>query len=202
MSRSFSLAFAGVLLAASGCRGGRGVVTTSASPVRVQFVAQADSFNTAAREYERLWAAEGARIVQAMERVSGLRFTSPLFADTAITAQVLERASNSGYRTSPMQMRASYPFDTKRATLVHELGHRLQAGLFRRDEEEHGPLFLWIYDVWVDVYGREFADAQVLVEKRRGGPYPAAWDAAMALSRAERATRWKALRDERMPTRR
>jgi hypothetical protein len=184
-----------------GCSSRQGAVTAAAPTVRVQFVAHDDSFNAAANEYERLWAAEGARIVRTMERVSGLRFVSSNYADTAITAQVLERASRSGYRDTPMRLRASYPFDTRRATLIHELGHRLQAGLFRREEEEHGPLFLWIYDVWVDLYGREFADAQVAVERRRGGPYPAAWDAAMALSASERAAKWKALVAERMSTR-
>ncbi len=101
-----------------------------------------------------------------------------------------------------MRMRASYPPDTKKATLVHELGHRLQSGFFRRDEEEHGPLFLWLYDVWVQLYGREFADAQVEVEKRRRGPYPKAWDDALALTAAERASQWRAIVAERLPTRR
>ena len=202
----------GVALSAlvAGCRGagasgsraaeppGRRAVT----PVRLTFVAQSDSFADAAREYERLWAAEGARIVAAMETVSGLSFVSPVYADTAITANVLEAVSFSGYRERPMRMRASYPPDTKKATLIHELGHRLQAGLFRRDEEEHGPLFLWLYDVWVALYGKEFADAQVAVEKRRRGPYPAAWDAALALTPAERAARWRAIVAERSPTRR
>ena len=123
-------------------------------------------------------------------------------ADNAITANVLERASNSGYRDSPMQLRASYSADTKKATIIHELGHRLQSGLFRRDEEEHGFLFLWIYDVWVALYGREFADAQVVIERARGGPYPKTWDEAMALTAAQRAARWRALVAERLPTRR
>jgi hypothetical protein len=109
----------------------------------------------------------------------------------------------SGYRDiTPMRMRASYPPDTKKATLIHELGHRLQSGFFRRDEEEHGPLFLWLYDTWVQLYGREFADAQVEIEKRRRGPYPKAWDDALALSAAERAARWRAIVAERLPTRR
>lgn len=201
MSRSFGPGLASALVMAVGCVGGQSAVMAPNSPVRIQFVAEGDSFAAAAREYERLWATDGARIVQAMERVSDLTFISARFADTAIAARVLERASSSGYRDTPMQMRASYPPDTRRATLIHELGHRLQAGLFRREEEEHGPLFLWIYDVWVDLYGRDFADAQVMVERRRGGPYPAAWDAAMGLSKAERAARWKALLTERTPTR-
>ncbi|MFN2566668.1 MAG: hypothetical protein ABR499_16855 [Gemmatimonadaceae bacterium] len=159
---------------------------------------QSDTFAAAAREYEELWATEGDRIVRAMELVSGLTFR-----DSAVTAIVYEAVSFSGYReTTPMRMRASYPPDTKKATLIHELGHRLQSGLFRREEEEHGPLFLWLYDVWVQLYGREFADAQVEVEKRRRGPYPKAWADALALMPTERAAGWRALVSERMPTRR
>jgi hypothetical protein len=172
------------------------------SRVRISFVPQSDSFAAAAEEYRQLWAAEGERIVAAMEEVSGLTFVYPAYADTAITAIVFEGVSNSGYRASPMRLRASYPPDTKKATLAHELGHRLQAGLFRRDEEEHGPLCLWLYDVWVKLYGKEFADAQVVVEKRRGGPYPKAWDEALALSPEQRAARWRAMVAERIATRR
>jgi hypothetical protein len=171
-------------------------------PVRITFVAQSDSFAAAVHEYERLWATEGPRIVAAMERVSGLTFVSPVYADTSITANVLEQASNSGYRDSPMQLRASYSYDTKRATLVHELGHRLQSGLFRRDEEEHGPLFLWVYDVWVSLWGRELADAQVVIERARGERYQKAWSEALAFTAEQRAARWRELRDERIPTRR
>jgi hypothetical protein len=170
--------------------------------VRITFQAQSDSFAASVAEYTRLWNAEGARMVAAMEAVSGLRFVYAQFADTAITANVLERASSSGYRTSPMEMRASYPLDTKRATLIHELGHRLMAGFFRRDEEEHGVLFLWLYDTWVRLYGREFADAQVAVEIRRRGPYPDAWRQALAFDSAGRARRWREILNERLPTRR
>jgi hypothetical protein len=190
-----------VVALAAACHHARSAAPRAA-PVRITFVAQADSFAASAREYERLWAAEGPRIVAAMERVSGLTFVSPVWADTAIVARVLERASTSGYRDTPMELRASYPADTKRATLVHELGHRLQGGLFRRDEEEHGWLFLWIYDVWVALYGEAFATAQVQVERARGRMYPAAWDEAMALTPEQRAARWRAIRDERLPTRR
>ena len=163
----------------------------------LSFFPESASFTPAAREYAELWAGEGDRIVRAMESVSGLTFR-----DTAVRVIVYEGVSSSGYRDTPMRMRASYPADTKKATLVHELGHRLQSGLFHRDEEEHGPLFLWLYDTWVQLYGRDFADAQVAVEKRRGGPYPKAWDDALALTPAQRAAKWRALVAERMPTRR
>ena len=165
--------------------------SAESGPVRVprlEFVPESETFASAVGDYERIWAADAARIVRTMQGVSGLTFT-----DTAITAIVFEGVSSSGFRHTPMRLRASYPLDTKRATLIHELGHRLQSSLFRREDEEHGPLFLWLYDVWVDLYGKEFADAQVVVERRRRGPYPRAWDEALALTRKERAERWKAI---------
>jgi hypothetical protein len=155
---------------------------------RLEFVPASETFAAAVGEYERIWAADAARIVRTMQEVSGLTFT-----DSAITAIVFEGVSSSGFGDTPMRLRASYPLDTKKATLVHELGHRLQSPLFRRQDEEHGPLFLWLYDAWVRLYGQEFADAQVAIEKRRRGPYPRAWDEAMALSPKERAARWKAI---------
>ena len=113
-------------------------------------------------------------MVAAMERISGLSFVYEHFADTSITATVLEKPSSSGFRDrSGMELRASYPPDTKRATLIHELGHRLMAGVYGGDEEEHGALFLWVYDVWVALYGKAFADEQVVVERRRARSLPA-----------------------------
>jgi len=167
---------------------------TTPSSVRVAFRAQSDSFTIARDDYDAIWRAEGHRIVETMERVSGLRFDSPPYADTSIVAIVFEGVSNSGYRDDPMHLRASYPPDTKRATLVHELGHRLQVGVARPGEDEHGVLFLWLYDTWVALWGRKFADEQVLVERARRGPYPKAWDAALALDSAGRAARFRALR--------
>ena len=132
-------------------------------------------------------------MIGAMERITGLSFASPPYADTAITAVVFESASQSGFREQPMKLRASYPPDTKKATLLHELGHRLQVGIAGPNDDEHAVLFLWLYDLWVALYGQQFADAQVLVERARRGPYPAAWDSALSLNAAERRTKWKAL---------
>jgi hypothetical protein len=171
--------------------------------VRLAFQAQSDTFAAAARAYEQLWAAEGPRMVAALEAGSGLRFVRPEYADTAITVVVFEGVSSSGYRAEvPMMMRASYSADTKKATLLHELGHRLMGDMFRRDEEPHAALFLWLYDVWIALYGQAFADEQVEVEKRRRGPYPAAWDAATGMSREERRASWAAIVVQRSPGRR
>jgi hypothetical protein len=179
-----------VLLTAVACSSAPGpsLESTPVRVVRLEFVPESETFASAVGEYERIWAADAARIVRTMEEVSGLTFT-----DTAVTAIVFEGVSSSGFRDTPMRLRASYSLDTKKATLIHELGHRLQSPLFRRDDEEHGPLFLWLYDAWVRLYGKEFADAQVEIEKRRRGPYPRAWDEALALSPKQRAERWKAI---------
>jgi hypothetical protein len=154
--------------------------------LRIAFQADSDQYVEAARQYETIWANDGARITAAMEAASGLKFE-----DREVRAMILEAASSSGYKETPMQLRASYPPDTKKATLIHELGHRLQSDLFRKGEDDHKYLFLWIYDVWVKLYGREFADAQVAVEKQRGRMYPAAWDFALSFTAEQRAAKWR-----------
>ena len=187
-----------VLLIGTACSS-RNPETTSQvapSPVRLTFTAQSDSFTAAVREYTAIWNREGARIIAALEQATGIRFDSPPYADTAIGAVVFEGVSNSGYRERPMMMRASYPEATKRATLVHELGHRLQIGV-AGNEDEHEVLFLWLYDVWTTLWGKQFADEQVIVERARRGPYPRAWDAALALNANERAAKFRRLKDRK-----
>jgi hypothetical protein len=163
-------------------------------PVVLAIRAESAAFEPAAEQYRALWARDGARIVEAMERVSGLRFR-----EFEIPVLVVAGASSSGYGERPVRMRASYPQPTKRATLVHELGHRLQSHLFRQEEEEHPALFLWLYDVWVDLYGQPFADEQVVVESRRRGivDYDRAWRETLALDAAARAAAWRRIREER-----
>ena len=162
--------------------------------LRILFKPDSDQFAGAAHEYEAIWGREGPRITATMETASGLKFE-----EREVKAIILEAPSSSGYKETPMQLRASYPPDTKKATLIHELGHRLQASIFHGDEDDHKYLFLWLYDVWGKLYGREFADAQVAVEKQRGRMYPAAWDFALSFTPEQRAAKWKEVLAERMP---
>jgi hypothetical protein len=156
--------------------------------VKIVFEAMEPKFEAAAAEYRAIWAAEGARIIAALEKRSGLRWQEREFR-----AQVFEGRSNSGAGTLPMRLRASYPADTKKATLVHEIGHRLQGPLFRRGEENHPFLFLYLYDVWRDLYGQEFADAQVKFESGLKGiyDYEGAWKQVLELTEDERITAWR-----------
>lgn len=158
--------------------------------LRLSFSPESEKFGEATRQYQSIWDAEGGRIVEAMEQVSGLKFQ-----ETEVRVIVYEGVSNSGFGDSPMKLRASYPEGVKKATLVHELGHRLNTQLRSRPKEldEHRVLFLYLYDVWAKLYGKEFADEMVAVEKKRRGiyDYESAWAWALSLSEAERAAKLK-----------
>ena len=173
------------------------LIAFSACPaqIRLVFVPDSDQFADAAREYREIWDREGAKIIAAVEQATGLKFE-----DREVRALVLEVASDSGYKDeSPMHLRASYPPETKKATLIHELGHRLEVDYSHRGEDDHKVLFLWLYDLWVKLYGQQFADAQVAVEKQRGRMYPGDWEEALAMSREQRLAKWNAFVEERRP---
>ena len=158
------------------------------SGVTLTFSPESEKFADATREYQSLWNTEGKRMIEAMEEVSGLRFEPQ-----DVRVIVFEGASESGYRDKPMKLRASYPSETKKATLIHELGHRLNVKIRNRpsDIDEHRVLFLYLYDVWTRLYGKSFADHEVEVEKRRKGiyDYETAWNWALSMSAQERASK-------------
>lgn len=127
-----------------------------------------------------------------MESISGLKLK-----DAEVRVIVYEGVSMSGYGDGPMKMRASYPSNIKKATLIHELGHRLITDIPKTKEiDEHRVLFLVLYDIWEKLYGKDFADQAVEVEKSRKGlyDYESAWKWALSLSKEERAAKFKALR--------
>ena len=157
--------------------------------LQIDFTASAESFAAATQEYSDIWAAEGPRIVAAMERATGLR-SEP----GPIRAVIYEGPSFSGFGERPMRLRASYSSATKRATLVHELGHRLMGELVPANVDHHSIIFLFVYDVWVALWGQSFADEQVTIERARTGPlanYDKLWTDALALPAPERARRFK-----------
>jgi hypothetical protein len=158
---------------------------TPGRTLQIDFTASADNFQAATEEYRAIWAREGPRIVAAMERISGLRFEKG-----PVPVSVFEGTSFSGEPGGrPMLLRASYPEATKRGTLVHELGHRL-ANDVRVPFDHHEVIDLFVYDVWVELWGQAFADEQVAIEsKRNGADYAGMWKKTLALSAADRARR-------------
>ncbi|MFN7926840.1 MAG: FG-GAP-like repeat-containing protein [Blastocatellia bacterium] len=176
-----------------GYRSGRVFVISGravAPRVKLTFTPEAEKFDSATEEYRRIWQTEGDRMIETMEQVSGRKYH-----ETAVNAIVFEGPSESGYQEKPMKMRASYPTEIKKATLLHEIGHRHLSQLRQRprDIDEHRLLFLWLYDAWVKLYGHEFADNAVKVESARKGiyDYEGAWKWALSLSPAERAAKFK-----------
>jgi hypothetical protein len=174
------------------CGGTATSPSPATGPVSMTFTPQDQTFADATDAYRRMWADEGARITEAMERVTALTFVG-----RNIQVVVYEGTSRAGDRDTPMYLRASYSPDEKKSAVVHELGHRLIAQLVNRppDLDEHRVLDLFLYDVWESLWGTAFADAQVAVEGTRIGlyDYASAWRWALSLSKAERASRFAAI---------
>jgi hypothetical protein len=158
----------------------------------VSFTPVSPEYAEAAGEYRRLWQAEGERIVAAMEAATGLAF--PAARVDVIVSEGRPMASFDG-RT--IRLRASYSPAYKKATLAHEIGHRLAFAMPRQSGlDDHRLLYLFLYDVWTDLYGRDFADRMVSIERRIGPAYEVAWSWALAMTREQRQARLAALRTQ------
>lgn len=198
MTRSGLLLCVVISGVAAGCDRGpssptpTGVELFAAGRVSMTFTGQDQTFTAASEAYRRLWADEGSKIVEAMERGTGLTFL-----ETNVKAVIFEGASHAGLGGGPMYLRASYPDQTKKSALVHEHGHRLIAQLGNRpaDLDEHRVLFLFLYDVWESLWGKDFADAQVTFESGLTGlyDYASAWKWALSIRKDERASRFAAI---------
>jgi hypothetical protein len=174
-------------LSLAGCA----ILLAAAAPP-LSFVPVQPRFGAASADYEHIWKSDGERIAAALEAVSGLRFP-----DSRIDAIVSDARPMTSYDGRLIRLRADYSPDYKKATLVHELGHRLALTLPRRDGlDDHRLLYLFLYDVWTDLYGRGFADRMVSIERRIPGgyDYDSAWTWALGQTREERQERLRALR--------
>jgi hypothetical protein len=159
----------------------------------IAFVSAGPEFDEATEEYRRIWETEGARIAAALERVTGLTFPPG-----EIEALVSQAPPMMAYDGRNLRLRAAYSPDYKRATLVHELGHRLSFVLPRGAGglDDHRLLYLFLYDAWTDLYGETFAARMARIERRIPGTYDydAAWAWALSMTREERQERIRALR--------
>jgi hypothetical protein len=168
-----------------------GAALAHAQP-NAEFIASTAAHESAARTYRTIWEQDGARIIAALEARTCMPFT-----ETAVAALVGDDVSDSGGPEHPMSLRASYELDLKRATLVHELGHRHLWQLVERldDVDGHRTLYLILDRIWADVWGEEFAAARVRGESswRSSYDYAAAWTWARSLSVDERGVLWNRL---------
>jgi hypothetical protein len=165
------------------------LLTAAAPPL--DFVAVQPRFAGATEEYRQIWEREGERIVAALEAETGLAFPA-----TPIDVIIHQGPAMTSYDGRTIRMRAGYSPDYKLATLVHELGHRLTLGLPRTAElDDHRILYLFLYDVWTELYGQDFADRMVSIERRipRIYDYDAAWTWALAMTREQRRAKLRTL---------
>ncbi|HEX8580117.1 MAG TPA: hypothetical protein VF655_11065 [Allosphingosinicella sp.] len=160
----------------------------------LEFSAADPSLAPAAAEYRALWCADGARIIATMERLSGQPYPGGV-----VKVLISNNTPMTAFGGGSMTLKASYPTYYRRATLVHEIGHRLAFTVKRNTElDEHRLLYLFLYDSWSDLYRQAYADRMVAIERQIQGryDYAAAWDWALGLSRAERQARLVKLRGE------
>ena len=139
-------------------------------------------------EYQAIWDADGERIIETLERVSRLSFRVG-----AVAVEVDESPSYAG--DSTLILRASYSEETKRGTLVHELGHVLVGRMIPEDAPPgsaptpHYVLNLFLYDVWVELWVRSslIRKLRSRVEGGSGLPRDMAGGAGAEQGRASRA---------------
>ncbi len=162
----------------------------------VTFTPISPEFGETADYYRDLWQAEGARIVAALERESGFAFP-----DRPLEIILRDGPPMTGYGCTAIRLRGTYTGPIAVGTLIHELGHCLTAQMPRTAGlDEHRLLYLFLYDAWVSLYGRDFADRMVRLERRIPGRYnyDAAWRWALAMTREERKARLRALAGSRL----
>lgn len=171
----------------------RPAFTAERPRVELEFIPGTPAHGYAARIYESIWNEHGERIIAALETRSCMPFR-----EERVAAVVEDATSHSGGPNHPMRLRASYPHALKQSTLVHELGHRHLWQLVERMSylDGHKTLYLILDRVWADVWGEDFAEAQVRSESAwlAEYDYAAAWRWVRGLAPAERVRLWNRLR--------
>lgn len=179
------------LLAVAGC------ATAQQPSPALGFFAADPEHGAIADSARRIWEADGQRIIGTMERSTGFRFQ-----DRAITVILRAAPSSSGATgdpTSPVRLNVRYPIPM---ILIHELGHRLNPPQDKfppdlrtghRGLDEHKVLYLYLSDVWAELYGAEKADEWRESEREwanLGADFiRTAWDWAMSLGKEGRAAK-------------
>lgn len=161
--------------------------------LKINFYPDSDGteYVRAASEYQKIWGEEGQRVIKIIEKVSGFKFKEKF-----INAIIFEGVSSS----HPFALRASYPQDIKRARLVHELCHRIIHGNNIKIEsskpeekslEIHKCLDLILYDIWVELWGKEFTNRSVKWESALTPMYKQAWNWTLTLDKNKRSKKFK-----------
>ena len=165
----------------------------------LSFFAADPEHSASADSARRMWEADGRRIVETLERVTGLRFQDKTI--TVIMRAAPASSGAAGSPTSPLRLDVRYPIPM---SLIHELGHRLNQQLTRLPPDlrtghsgldGHKLLYLYLYDAWVLLYGTEKAEQWRETEREWANLgfdfIRSAWDWAISLGQEGRAARFR-----------
>ena len=166
------------------------LLSNPAVALDLKFAPAEPMYAEAAAEYQEIWAAEGSRIVAALEERACAEF--PVHS---VAVTVVEAPSFSGRSGVPMRLRASYPEPVKRGMLVHELGHWLIERQALEDPERsvHQALNLLLIQVWEDLWGPDFVRSQIATESRLTESYRSDWEWALSLDHQQRRSAWASI---------
>ena len=162
--------------------------------ITINFYPESDKpeFTKAALEYSEIWKTDGQKIHQAIESVSGLKFTT----------KVINAVTFEGFSYSiPLRLRSSYTYSHKEATLIHELCHRLMIDNYfyifdttNLSEDIHKIIDLILFDLWVNILGEKSANESKDKEISYGEPaYKNAWEWALSFDKDARKTKFNEL---------
>ena len=160
------------------------MVSVKDMKLTINFCPESDKqdFSQAISEYVQIWQEDGEKIVNALEKHTGLQFQ-----ESYIDAFVIDGASWS----HPMKLRYSLTFDQKKYVLIHELGHRI---LYKRvagmgevsSLARHKFLFLVLGAVIKELYGDTFLTDAVARDCGLQEKFKLAWDWAFGFSDEEK----------------
>lgn len=154
-------------------------------------------YNMHTKEYQMIWETEGPSIIKSFEKVLSLPFTEKTI-DLLINEG--KDGSNSSGESESEIMHFRYNNRCKIGTFLHELSHRIvmEHKLFTKARkiydisDIHEVIDLFLYDVIVDLYGKEAADLRVDYESNfEEEIYKKSWESVLLLSYEERQNKLK-----------
>ena len=156
-----------------------------------------NKYNMHCMEYKILWSIEGEKIQKAFKKMVTLPFKEK---EISLLINSGVNFSNDSGKTEESIMNFRYNNRCKLGTILHELSHRIvmEYSLFEKAkkvynlEDIHELIDLFLYDVIVELYGKEAADLRVEYESNfEDLIYKNSWNKALSFSYEERQSMLK-----------
>lgn len=151
-----------------------------------------DKYNMHCDEYKILWSIEGKRIQDAFKKILSLPFKE---SRISLLINAGANFSNDSGESEESIMNFRYNNRCKLGTFLHELSHRIvmEYSLFEKAKniynfnDIHELIDLFLYDIIVELYGKEAADLRVEYESNfEDLIYKKSWNKILSFSYEER----------------